>query len=70
MEPDPATMWKLFDREGVTHYNGAPTVHLGVVTHPAAHRLQREITVTTGGAPPSPILLAKMATLILKPVHV
>jgi len=69
-KPDPATMWELFDREGVTHYNGAPTVHLGVVTHPAAHRLQREITVTTGGAPPSPTLLAKMATLNLKPVHV
>ena len=69
-KPDPATMWELFDREGVTHYNGAPTVHLGVVTHPAAHRLQREITVTTGGAPPSPTLLAKMAALNLKPVHV
>jgi fatty-acyl-CoA synthase len=69
-KPDPAAMWELFDREGVTHYNGAPTVHLGVVTHPAAHRLQREITVTTGGAPPSPTLLAKMAALNLKPVHV
>src|SRR6266702_4734036 len=31
---DPATMWELFDREEITHYNGAPTVHLGVVTHP------------------------------------
>src|ERR671935_240713 len=28
---DPALMWELFDREGVTHYNGAPTVHLAVV---------------------------------------
>ena len=67
---DPATMWELFDREGVTHYNGAPTVHLGVVTHPAARRLERGITVTTGGAPPSPTLLAKMVALNLRPVHV
>ena len=67
---DPATMWELFEREGITHYNGAPTVHLGVVNHPAAHRLRRGLTVTTGGAPPSPTLLAKMVALNLNPVHV
>ena len=57
---DPGAMWELFDREGITHYNAAPTVHLGVVTHPAAQRVERGLTVTTGGAPPSPTLLAKM----------
>jgi fatty-acyl-CoA synthase len=30
---DPAAVWELFDRERITHYNGAPTVHLGVVNH-------------------------------------
>ena len=67
---DPGTMWELFHREGITHYNAAPTVHLGVVTHPAAERIARGITATTGGAPPSPTLLAKMAELNFRPVHV
>ena len=67
---DPAAIWELLDRERVTHFNGAPTVHLGVVTHPAAHRLDREVTVTIGGAPPSPTLLAKMGALNFRPVHV
>jgi fatty-acyl-CoA synthase len=38
---DPGSIWELIDREGITHYNAAPTVHLGVVTHPAAHKLER-----------------------------
>ena len=67
---DPAAIWELLDRERITHYNGAPTVHLGVITHPAAHRRERQLTVTIGGAPPSPTLLAKMVALNFKPVHV
>jgi hypothetical protein len=31
------------------------TVHLGVVTHPAAQHVKRGLTVTTGGAPPHPL---------------
>ena len=67
---DPAVIWELLEREGVTHFNGAPTVHLGLVTHPSAHRLEREVTVTIGGAPPSPTLLARMSALNFRPVHV
>jgi fatty-acyl-CoA synthase len=67
---DPKVIWELLEREGVTHLNGAPTVHLGVVTHPSAHRLEREVTVTIGGAPPSPTLLARMSALNFRPVHV
>jgi fatty-acyl-CoA synthase len=67
---DPGRIWELFDSEGVTHYNGAPTVHIGVVNHPAAHRLDREITVTIAGAPPSPTLLGRLRELNFRPVHV
>lgn len=67
---DPAAIWEFIGREGITHYNGAPTVHLGVVTHPSAHRLEPGLTATIGGAPPPPALLAKMVALNFRPVHV
>ncbi len=63
-------IWELLQSEGVTHYNGAPTVQIGVVNDPAAHRLARPVTVTVAGAPPSPTLLAKLKELNFRPVHV
>ena len=36
---EPSLVWELIDAYGVTHYNGAPTVHLAIANHPAAHRL-------------------------------
>jgi len=67
---EPARIWELLDAEGVTHYNGAPTVQIGVVNDPRAHRLARTVTVTVAGAPPSPTLLGKLRELNLRPVHV
>jgi fatty-acyl-CoA synthase len=66
---DPERIWDLFESEGVTHYSGAPTVHLSVANHAKAHRLEQYVTVPTGGAPPSPTLLARMRELNLHPVH-
>jgi len=54
---DPGLVWDHFDTEGVTHYNGAPTVHIFLVNHPRAHCLDRQVTTAVGGAPPSPTLL-------------
>jgi len=65
-----ARVWELIDTEGVTHYNGAPTVHVGVVNDPKAHRLRRPVTVCVAGAPPSPTLLGKLKELGFRPVHV
>jgi fatty-acyl-CoA synthase len=67
---DPAKVWELIDTEGITHYNGAPTVHIGVVNHPRAHRLPRPVTVCVAGAPPSPTLLGRLKELNFRPVHV
>jgi acyl-CoA synthetase (AMP-forming)/AMP-acid ligase II len=67
---EPGAIWDALDHQGVTHYNGAPTVQIGVVNHPKAHRLDRQVTVTVAGAPPSPTLLGKMKDLNLRPVHV
>jgi fatty-acyl-CoA synthase len=67
---DPDAIWKLIDEEGVTHYNGAPTVHLMIINHPDAHRLEQPVTAMVAAAPPSPTLLARMAQLNFRVVHV
>jgi fatty-acyl-CoA synthase len=67
---EPGRIWDLFDAEGVTHYSGAPAVHIGVVSSPRAHRLDRQVTAMVAAAPPSPTLLAQMRALNLRPVHV
>ena len=66
---DPGRMWELFDAEGVTHYCGAPTVHINLVNDPKAHRLDRPVTVMSGGAPPSPTLMAQFRQLNFEPIH-
>jgi fatty-acyl-CoA synthase len=67
---DPEHIWKLIDGEGVTHYCGAPTVHLTVLNHPRAHRLDRPVTALVAAAPPSPTLLTRMSELNFRVVHV
>ncbi|MFV1989061.1 MAG: acyl--CoA ligase family protein [Gemmatimonadota bacterium] len=68
IEPD--RVWDLLEDEGITHYNGAPTVQIMLVNSPRARRLDREVVVTIAGAPPSPTLLATLRDLNLRPVHV
>jgi fatty-acyl-CoA synthase len=67
---DPGRIWELLAGEGVTHFNGAPTVHIGIVNDPAAHRLSEPITITVAGAPPSPTLLGQLRDLNFRTVHV
>ena len=66
---DPARIWDLLESEGVTHFSGAPTVHISIVNHERAHPLEQSVIVPTGGAPPSPTLLAGMRELNLHPLH-
>jgi fatty-acyl-CoA synthase len=67
---DPERVWELIDAEGVTHYNGAPTVQLMVLNHPRARRLDRPVTAIVAAAPPSPTLFARMSDLNFRVVHV
>jgi fatty-acyl-CoA synthase len=67
---DPQRIWELIDAEGVTHYNGAPTVQLMILNHPRAHRLERPVTAMVAAAPPSPTLFARMSELNFRVVHV
>src|SRR2546423_10744516 len=67
---EPGQVWDLIDSEGVTHYNGAPTVQIGLVNDAKAHALERPVTVTIAGAPPSPTLLGQLKALNFRPIHV
>ena len=67
IEPD--EVWGLLEREGVTHFNAAPTVLIMLANSVAAHWLPRQVRVCTGGAPPSPTLIAQMADFNIDLVH-
>ena len=66
---DPDVIWDLLDAEGVTHYSGAPTVHMSIINHDKAHELEQRVTVPTGGSPPPPAVLKRMRDLNLHPIH-
>jgi fatty-acyl-CoA synthase len=68
---DPARMLELVRDEGVTHFNGAPTVLLMLAEAPEARgvRFEPRLRVATGGSPPSPTLLARMEQLGVEVTH-
>ena len=66
---DAGLAWELLEHEGVTHLCCAPTLAVALAHDPAAHRLARPVTVVTGGAPPAPTLLDRMAELNLHAIH-
>jgi fatty-acyl-CoA synthase len=63
-------IWDLIRKEGVTHFNGAPTLQVMLVNDPVAAPVNHKVTVTIAGAPPSPTLLDKIKSLNFHPVHV
>jgi fatty-acyl-CoA synthase len=66
----PDAIWRLMDEEGVTHLNGAPAVMTSIARAPEAHPFEREVTVTTGGAAPSPTFVGEMEALGARVIHV
>jgi fatty-acyl-CoA synthase len=70
-EIDTAHVWRLIQEERVTHFNAAPTVLTSLAHHPSAtpEAISRPIRVATGGAPPSPTLLARLAELRMEVTH-
>jgi fatty-acyl-CoA synthase len=67
---DPAEIWRMIRTEGVTHMCAAPTVLLLMAAHESAGAgAPRQVRVMTGGAPPTPALLERMAALNLDVVH-
>ncbi|MFG1667680.1 AMP-binding protein [Streptomyces sp. Y7] len=66
---DTARIWSLLREEGVTHFSAAPTVLTMIAEDPAAGPLARRVHIDTGGAPPSPTLLGRLAALGLDVTH-
>ncbi|WP_319453148.1 MULTISPECIES: AMP-binding protein [unclassified Mycobacterium] len=68
---DPAEVWRLIRTEGITHFSAAPTVLTMIANAPEASGAlpTHPISVGTGGAPPSPTLLARMAALRMDVTH-
>jgi fatty-acyl-CoA synthase len=67
---DPGLIWDLIEREGVTHFNGAPTLQINLLNHASANPVPKPVTVTIAGAPPSPTLLKMIRSFNFVPVHV
>ena len=63
-------IWQLIDEHGVTHLNGAPTVVTMVVRAPEAKQLDRQLVITTAGAPPSPTTILAAERKGFRIVHV
>ena len=66
---DAGRVWKLMREEGVTHLCAAPTVLTMLFWHPDAARLPHPIRVGTGGAAPTPALLARAQELGMDVTH-
>jgi len=66
---DPGKIWRLFD-DGITHFCAAPTILIMLANDPAAHRLAKPVRVATGGAPPSPTLIARLKELNFELEHI
>jgi fatty-acyl-CoA synthase len=68
---EPRTIRDLIEREGVTHFNGAPTVLLLLAESEAFRevRFDPPLRVATGGAPPSPTILRRMEELGIQVTH-
>ena len=63
-------VWRLLHDEQITHLNGAPTVLTTIANAPERTELDREVTITTAGAPPAPATILGMEALGFTIVHV
>jgi fatty-acyl-CoA synthase len=67
---DPPLVWRLIEEEGVTHFNGAPTVLVMLASDAAAKPITHPVVVTTAGAPPPPAVIERTEALGFEVNHV
>jgi len=68
---EPVAIWRHMRHSGVTHLCAAPTVLTTTIWDPAAgeDKLPRRVRIGTGGAPPTPALLERLAELGMDITH-
>ena len=68
---DPELIWRHLRESGVTHFCAAPTVLIMIAWADAAShgKLARIVHAATGGAPPTPAILLRMAELGIDVTH-
>jgi fatty-acyl-CoA synthase len=69
---DPTEIWRLLRTERITSFSAAPTVLSMIAAAPEASEgeaLTPRVRVDTGGAPPSPALLAELSGLGMDVTH-
>ncbi len=61
----PEEIYRLIERESVSHLCAAPTVLIGMANYPGAKevRFKRQLQVITAGAPPAPAVIRNMEEL-------
>ncbi len=64
-----AAIWQHMRESGVTHFCAAPTVLTMTIWDPGASRLPGPVRIGTGGAPPTPALLERLAELGMDVTH-
>ncbi|MFI4887646.1 MAG: AMP-binding protein [Burkholderiales bacterium] len=62
-------IWRHLRESGVTHLCAAPTLLTMTMWDPAASRLPRPVRIATGGAPPTPALIERLAALGMDITH-
>jgi fatty-acyl-CoA synthase len=69
---DPARIYQLIETEGVTHFCGAPTVLIMLLSEKPApdYRFPRRLTVMTAAAPPPPSVIQQMEDMGVEIIHV
>ena len=65
----PDAIWAAIRDGGVTQFNAAPTVLTALAADPVAAPAPHTVKVATGGAPPSPALLGRLAELNIDVTH-
>lgn len=62
-------IWDGITRHGATHLSAAPTVLTRLAAEAGSHPPDHAVAISTGGAPPSPSLLERLAELRLDVTH-
>ncbi len=69
---DAEEIYRLIEREGVSHLCAAPTVLIALSKYPRAKevKMSRHLRVVTGGAPPAPTVIKNMESIGVEVIQV